>query len=286
MKLTQDTLPNYFTIADCHSSWHQQPTNTFNFISRDSDILIVTVGDSWTWGSDISENNHDDNFRIKHLYGNVLSGNAGTDWLNLGLSASSNFWATAMIEELGKVIPLLEYKTIYIICVFTGVGRWFHTQYDRYIHYPGWVNNNINSPKDYDKLPIKFNQDCINRIYQALHPYEHVIIKFGTNFVDPVGVDAIPLDQQLIPWYQIMDCSDGLLSPICMDGVRALLRMPEVITDGRLLDYFKEWMLDVIPIAEQRNKMLKDPIKFRNFHPLKEGHQQWAEYLYTQLNID
>ena len=71
-----------------------------------------------------------------------------------------------------------------------------------------------------------------------------------------------------------------------MDGVKALLRMPEVITGGRLLDYFKEWILDVIPIAEQRNEMLKDPIKFRNFHPLKEGHQQWAEYLYTQLNID
>ena len=95
MKLTQDTLSNYFTIADCHSSWHQRPTNTFNFISRDSDILIVTVGDSWTWGSDISENNHDDNFRITHLYGNVLSDELKTNWLNLGLSASSNFWTAA-----------------------------------------------------------------------------------------------------------------------------------------------------------------------------------------------
>lgn len=132
MKLTQDTLPNYFTIADRYSSWHQTPTNTFNFIDRNSDMLIVTVGDSWTWGSDISENNHDDNFRITHLYGNVLSDELKTDWLNLGLSASSNFWATAMIEELGQLIPQLDYRSIYVICVFTGAGRWFNTQYDRY----------------------------------------------------------------------------------------------------------------------------------------------------------
>ena len=286
MKLTQDTLPNYFTIADRHSSWHQTPTNTFNFVSRDSNTLIVTVGDSWTWGSDISENNCDDNFRITHLYGNVLSKKLDTDWLNLGLSASSNFWATAMIEELGQLIPQLDYQSICVICVFTGAGRWFNTQYDRYIYYPTWVQDNITKPEDYIKLPVKFNQDCVNRIYQALSPYEHVMIKFGTNFVDPIGLESVPLDQRLLPWYRVMGCSDDIISPICIDGVKALLRMPEVIKNAKQLDFFKEWMLDVIPVAEKRNNMLKDPAKFRNYHPLKEGHQQWAEYLCTQLNRD
>ena len=54
IRLTQHNLPDYFSIADCHSSWHQTPVNTFNFADRDSDILIVTVGDSWTWGSDLA----------------------------------------------------------------------------------------------------------------------------------------------------------------------------------------------------------------------------------------
>lgn len=286
MKLTQQLLPTYFTIADCHSSWHQTPTNTFNFISRNSNTLIVTVGDSWTWGSDISENNYDDDYRVQHLYGNVLSSETKSDWLNLGLSATGNFWLTTMVEELGNIIPLLEYQQIFVICVFTGAGRWFHTQYDRYIHYPSWAKENITVPSDYIKLPTKFNHDCIDRIYQAMNPYNNVMLKFGTNFVDPIGFDIIPLDQQLRPWYRIMECFDDVVSPICMDGVKALLRMPEVITDSKKLDYFKEWMLDIIPVAEKRNEIFKDATKFRNYHPLKEGHAQWAEYLYTQLRIE
>ena len=283
MKLSQNTLPDYFTIADRHSSWHQQPTNTFDYVDRGSDTLIVTVGDSWTWGSDISENNHDNLLRIKNLYGNILSQQVNTDWLNLGLSATSNFWLTAMVEELGQLVPNLEYKKICVICVFTGAGRWFHTQYDRYIHYASWANDNVAQPNDYNKLLIKFNQDCIGRIQQALGPYKNITIKFGTNFVDPIGFNSVPLDQQLMPWYRVMGCQDGLVSHVCMDGVKALLRMPEVVTNSQHLDYFKEWMLGIIPVSEKRNEIFNNPAKFRNYHPLKQGHQQWAEYLLTTL---
>ena len=284
MKLTQQTLPNYFSIADRLSSWHQTPTNTFDFVDRSSDELLVTVGDSWTWGSDISENNHDNDFRLKNLYGNLASQQLHTDWLNLGLSATSNFWLAGMIEELSQVVPHLEYKKISVVCVFTGVGRWFNTQYDRYIHYPGWMENNVSEPRDFDKLIVKFNQDCVQRIYAALNPYEHVKVKFATNFVDPIGFDLVLLQHQLIPWYKIMDCEDGITSHVCMDGVKALLRMPEVIVNQQYLTWFKQWMLDIIPVSEQRNEMLKNPVKFRNYHPLAPGHHQWAEYLVQELS--
>ena len=284
MKLTQSSLANYFTIADRHSSWHQQPTNTFDFVDRSSSTVIVTVGDSWTWGSDISENNHDNDHRLRCLYGNVLTQKLAADWLNLGLSATSNFWLTGMVEELAKVVPLLEYKKIFVICVFTGAGRWFHTQYDRYIHYPGWVENNVHEPCDYNKLIYKFNQDCVERIVQALQPFDFVTPLFATNFVDPLAFDSIPSKQKLTPWYKVMHCDDGLVSHVCMDGVKAMLRMPEVVTNSQHLDWFKQWMLDIIPVSEQRNKMLKDPAKFRNYHPLEQGHQQWADYLALHLD--
>lgn len=285
IKLTQHALPDHFTVADRHSSWHQTPVNTFNFVGRNSNTLIVTVGDSWTWGSDISENNSDDAIRIKHLYGNAVSGEMNADWLNLGLSATSNFWLTSMVEELAQLIPHLEYQKIYVICVFTGAGRWFHTRYDRYIHYPSWVNDNVNQPSDYNKLITKFNQDCVDRIQRALESYKNVTIKFGTNFIDPMGFESVTEHQLLsVPWYQIMDCNDGLTSCVCMDGVKALLRMPEVLTDSNKLDYFKEWILGIIPISEKRNHTLEDITKFRNYHPKARGHQQWAQYLLTQLD--
>lgn len=284
MKLSQHTLPDYFSIADRHSSWHQVPTNTFDFLNRDSRRLLVTVGDSWTWGSDISENNHDDTVRLQCLYGNVTAQTLGMDWLNLALSASSNWWLAERVEELAKIIPALEYDQIFVVCVFTGAGRWFHTQYDRYIHYPGWVANNVQQPGDFDRLILKFNQDCVLRINNALHTYNHVHTKFGTNFVDPLGFDTVPDTDRLTPWYQIMDCIDGLVSHVCMDGVKALLRMPEVLTDPEHLAWFKQWILDIIPVSEQRNQMLLDSNKFRNYHPLANGHCQWAQYLVQQLD--
>ena len=284
IKLSQHSLHNYFSIADQHSSWHQTPVNTFNFVDRASRTLIVTVGDSWTWGSDISESNSDDACRLKHLYGNILSEELNTDWLNLGLSATSNFWLTHMVEELGQLIPQIDYEKIHVICVFTGAGRWFYTQYDRYIHYPTWVMDNVTCAQDYDHLLIKFNQDCVKRIHQALDPYHNVSVKFGTNFVDPIGFDIVPSSQLLPhPWYRVMGCDDGQQSGVCMDGVKALLRMPEVVTGVEKLRYFKEWILNIIPYSEKRNHMLEDSVKFRNYHPLAQGHQQWAQYLLTQL---
>jgi hypothetical protein len=41
--------------------------------------------------------------------------------------------------------------------------------------------------------------------------------------------------------------------------------------------------LGIIPVSEKRNEIFNNPAKFRNYHPLKQGHQQWAEYLLTTL---
>ena len=48
----------------------------------------------------------------------------------------------------------------------------------------------------------------------------------------------------------------------------------------------KQWMLDIIPLAEQRNLMLEDPVNFRNYHPMAAGHTQWSQYLVRQLSKD
>ena len=284
IKLTQNTLPDYFTIADRYSSWYQTPVNTFNFVDRNSRTLVVTVGDSWTWGSDIAENNSNDAYRLEHLYGNIVSQEIAADWLNLGLSAQSNLWTACMVEELAQLIPNLDYKKIYVICPFTGVGRWFFTNYDQHIHYPIWVNENVFCARDFNKLLVNLNQGCVDRISAALQPYSHVTLKFGTTFVDPVGFDSVPQNQVMSqPWYRVMGLDDGITSRVCMDGVKGLLRMPETVIDTEKLSYFKEWILDIIPASEKRNEMLKDPTAFRAYHPMAQGHRQWAEYLLTQL---
>lgn len=283
MKLTQDTLPNYFSIADSNSSWLKVPTNTFNFISNHSRTLVVTVGDSWTWGADMSANNSDKNLRLNCLYGRLIANELGSDWLNLGLSATGNFWLASMVEEFAKTLPELEYDKIYVICTFTETGRWFNTQYDLYINYLSWFRNNISKKEDFDKLLHMLNNECISRILAALKKYTNVDIKVGTNFVDQIGFDQLSTSQRLVkPWIQTMgyDYTDPVY--VCVHGVDALVKAQEFI-DPENHSLFKEWMIGIMDLANERIKILNDKRNFMGCHPGPAGHQQWANYILGQM---
>ena len=64
MKLTTETLPLYFTVATPSNSHYTEVTNCFDFVDRNSDTLVVTVGDSWTWGADL-----DSDLRLQQVLG-------------------------------------------------------------------------------------------------------------------------------------------------------------------------------------------------------------------------
>ena len=93
MKLTTETLPLYFTVATPSNSHYTEVTNCFDFVDRNSDTLVVTVGDSWTWGADL-----DSDLRLQQVYGNLVSHHLSADFLNLGQSGSNNFF----IAEIGR----------------------------------------------------------------------------------------------------------------------------------------------------------------------------------------
>ena len=61
------TLPNSNILA------HIKPgTVPFNFVNRHSKDLLVTLGDSWSWGYDLTVDNNT-NYRLKNVYGNQLA---------------------------------------------------------------------------------------------------------------------------------------------------------------------------------------------------------------------
>jgi hypothetical protein len=282
MKLSQTVLPKYFSIADSTSSWYAEPTNTFDFVSRNSRTLLVTVGDSWTWGSDLSLNNKDDDFRKHHVFGNIVSQQLDCDWLNLGLCAQGNFWIASMVNELAQIIAELEYDRIHVVCTFTGVLRWFNTKYDLGIDYISWFRQNINQQQDFDKLLVMLNQCCVNSIQTAVDRFDHVNLKFATNFVDPIGFDAVPTQQHLqTPWYKILECNDT--QKVYADTYYNTVYQAVEFIDPQFHDMFKTWLLDVTHQFENRLKLLKDVDKFRNYHPLAQQHKKWASYVLENL---
>lgn len=270
MKLTQDTLPNYFTIADITTSWHETPTNTFDFTKRHSEHLLVTVGDSWTWGSDISKNNKNDAERIAGLYGNVLSDRLSYDWLNLALCAQGNQWMADRVTELDRIVSQLHYKTITVIVVFTGAGRMFNTKQDQSFDYISYFKNNPN----FDKFIENLNIWAVDQILK-IDKHEHVNVYFSSNAVDPLGFNT-----KLLPWYQVLGLSDKVKCYTDMTAIDKLMQVPEFLQDSTV---FKIWMMEQIDIATVRESIYNNATIFKNQHPLAPYHKIWADYLYKEI---
>ena len=89
-----------------------------DFSDTGSDILIVTVGESWT-NHFYYRNLVDD----KHYWGLNYANRIGADWLNLASPGFSNHW---MLENLLFINPDLiktKYDKIKIIVCLTEIGR-------------------------------------------------------------------------------------------------------------------------------------------------------------------
>ena len=86
-------------------------------------------------------------------------------------------------------------------------------------------------------------------------------------------------EQQRIPlaWYQVLGCDDGNKIYTCTSYERISKGIEFVESKHHAI--FKQWVLEKIDQSELRLTAMLDPAKFRNYHPLLPGHQQWAEYL-------
>tara|TARA_R110000822_G_C15209048_1_gene483171 strand:- start:128 stop:937 length:810 start_codon:yes stop_codon:yes gene_type:complete len=263
---------SHFTVADNTNSHYQTPTNTYNFVNRQSNELLVTIGDSWTWGNDLED-------RLKSVYGELVSDHFNCDWLNLSLPGTGNFFITHLAEQLGTIE--LNYDKVRVICTFTEIGRSTNSQDDIDFDYNNWYLQNFTEYKDLYKLLYSMNRSCVNRIVTALPDYQVV---FGSNMVEPLGFE----DKNHIEksWTQLMSEKQGFAySDYCYGighGISHLERIKNLIpiTDT---DY-KKWMVELLDGATKRIDVVSNSNFFKNLHPLKHGHRIWADACIKVLN--
>jgi lysophospholipase L1-like esterase len=269
MKLTKDTLPNYFIIASPDNSHYVNPTNTFDFVDRNSDTLVVTIGDSWTWGSDLAPD--DDEFRIEHVYGNIVSTRLSADWLNLGQAGSNNFFIAEKTEELGRIINQLGYKKVYVICTFTESGRSFDSHHDGYIDYISWFENNT-----IDNFLNFLNAECVRRIKQITQTY-NIKLLIGTNFIDAVGIDTDVLLP--IPWFRLLRIDCPIKAYSGTTGVDRLQAVSQFVKNAA---EYKKWMINLINQSKYVDQTTASQ-KLINLHPDADGHKIWANYVLEHI---
>ena len=67
---------------------HDPKLDRLFFVNRDKNDLLITVGDSWTWGDSLGDISV--RYRSEHVYGKYLTEFLDSDWINYGYCGGGN----------------------------------------------------------------------------------------------------------------------------------------------------------------------------------------------------
>jgi hypothetical protein len=259
IKLSENNLLDYFNFEESWIVCDVNPLPATDFVSRDSDTLLVTVGDSWTWGAGLNPDK-----RKKQVWGNLVSEIISADWLNLAQPGQSNQWMANRCRELYNISAKLEYKKIVVIVVFTGAARSLDQDFD----YINWFENNSID----DFLPM-LNTKAVRTITNKPNNVE---LYLSSNMVDPIGYTS-----SFKSWYNVLGMKDSNSVYTDMTGIECLIELEEFIKGEKLTEY-KKWMLEQIDLVEHRDKFYDDDL-FYDFHPTVSSQLTWAQYVGKQI---
>lgn len=238
--------------------------NPVNYrVNGTSALSLITVGDSWTYGDSLGktkvrEGNDDLDYRIEHIYGNIMSKELKCSWMNIALPGISN---TLMINWLSKFLDeCIDPNNTVCVITLTESGRHEDLRLiDRSLVKQQLVLENI--------LSVTYSQITLLRLR-----FPNVKFVVAHNFTD--GDKEFACDKS---WLEIM------LDKTIQNGTHIVVseHIEQMNYESRFPD-----VLDIMERAKNRIDLLdscKYCYKEDSRHPNEEGHKLWAEYLLTQI---
>lgn len=269
----QATVPDSHNLIDKDEYYHD---------CSGKDHVVVTAGDSWTYGEFLDEDK-----RLDQVYGRLISKQLDADWINLGCRGRSNSWMLHSLLHISTMLPK-HYTKITVIVTMTENGRDFETSYMFPHDYRATFNKIGNSPAFYNQLLDEAEQYWITLLTQIQENLGTNII-VGHNFVwhDLNNLNgAVKLQDNWIE--KIADYQERprplrakLVSAWIFDLVAAVVLMvPESKTA------FKQWALGYIDQAGKVTDWLANSdlnVPGGSKHPKAKGHEIWADYILTNI---
>lgn len=255
---------------------------SWDWVNQGRDKLVITVGESWTWGDSLGKTQHkiydDRAFRLKNVYGAKLAELLDADFINIAEPGQSNLWIADKICWVRNNVHELNYKKIYYIATLTEVGREFNGDRDHNRVYTELLKD----VKTFDDFLFVLSQEIAN----VLKLYPDVVL--GTNFVDsnyPTWLSVLPRSWlDLIAEHNKQSITDSctVVQSWVFDRFDAVFEFNPRI--DRL-----QWLRDVLEhmkrASQRTDLMLRSPLNYKKAskHPTPEGHLLWANYLYDQI---
>jgi hypothetical protein len=266
---------------DFTDHYHEQIDN--------QDSLLVTLGDSWTWGGSL-----DSDKRLQQIYGAVVAKNLGSDWINIGASGWANSFILEYLDRLLKLLDSSTYKKIYFVVTLTENGRdidafpSFRFDFEK-------LYQELGACKEfYDTILYEAESFWIKQINQFINNMDqrfHLVV--GQNFVwhdmliNELHNKCRVLDHN---WIECLADQQNLPRPIRTNLVTGFVfpkfeSLNQRLNISNTMEY-KQWILPYIDDANEVNKWLDaSPINYKkqSKHPNHTGHAVWADYILQNL---
>ena len=259
--------------------------DSFEIITGQS-TLLVTLGDSWTWGDSLGQINGDviDDLasRKKQVYGRHLADVLRADWINDGKCGGTNQVIIDKLEHYINTIDFTKYSKVYIVITLTETGREL-----------GFVNHEINFTTINEDIR-KIEQETLDRIYTLTKDLKFNLV-VGRNFTDYYPTT------QLYHWCLNKTWVNVLLDQLHLDnpkwqgitydriqvtGMASGVGLVPLTTKYGNNSEFKLFAVDTIDHAKKLWTFLElSPYnsKVATKHPTKEAHGLWADYILKTL---
>lgn len=257
----------------------------FDYVKCGSERLVVTIGESWTWGDSLSSSwvKKEDNkqYRLANVYGGQLANMINADFLNIAEPGQSNLWIADHLQIFVDNIEQFNYKEIIVVVTLTEVGREFQGDRDKSRDYVNDLKL-ITSPIEFLGLLSRYIDNKINQVDKS--KFKFVI---GTNFVDS-NYAFNTLDKS---WVDVIadslnvsiDAPCYVVSSWVFDRLQDLV----LFTEHYKKEQYIEDIMPLLEMASSRVQFLMESkynYKLASKHPTPEGHALWANYLFEKIN--
>jgi hypothetical protein len=267
---------------DANTEYHSEINN--------SDSIVITLGDSWTYGDGIP-----DPHRHSMIYGKLIAKQLDADWLNVGCRAWSNSYVLSHLNYIIEQLTSCSYSKIYVIITLTENGR----DIDRTPHYdfsclPKF--NELGETEEFYQALLDEVEDywcnSINSIVSKMDSRYTVVV--GNNFVWHNRIESNLKDCVIIPnrnWIECLATAQSLPDPIrtnlvtgwIFDNINENVHR-EIKVKSK--SAYNSWALPLVEKATEVNAWLDSSAMNNNRsskHPNGNGHKVWADYILTFL---
>lgn len=256
----------------------------YDLIETNSDTLLVTIGDSWTYGARLDEEFPDDpeRGRIEHCYGYHLAQHLKADFLNYSIPGANNLWMIDRYRTICELAEQSDYKNIIVFIGLTEYGREISTDFDL----DPALNDLYRLAKTPRDLAVALSQHITNQLLSTHNPKIKLVL--GLNYINNI------YPTELAPYFVDkiwLECILGkTLDTECLTvGTWAIEKFKLLTKEFNPQADHTVALNEVISMIDRGEKRL-NLIYSSNHnhkegygHPNSIGHKIWADYILTKI---